>query len=254
MKLRTINEATSDERRKLVEELNKLAKDAELAAQEELHTLLEDPTGMVRHTLRGIQAKFSLLEDETWWQEMFQYWKHLPQQFLMKTYEDVFKDAMERIQKAVTAGVHVEGIVQGFLGILGKIGMLFLALAFGPAMGTYSREMRRATRKSGRDRDGRRRGSDGPRSPERDDLPPTPASLAKETFEIRRLNPYIAYKFVEACVNETKKMIDAGEIPEFDEQSAVGDLGEETPFNSGEEVEYPGPPPSSPQPDDEPPF
>jgi hypothetical protein len=247
MKLSTINEATSDERQKLVKELNKLAKDAELAATEELHTLLDDPSGMVRHTLRGIQAKFSLLEDETWWQQMFEYWKHLPQEFLMKTYEDVFKDAMERIEKAVTAGVHVEGIIQGFLGILGRIGALFLALAFGPAMATFQREMRRGNKKSRKDKKDRQ----DPSAPSRDDLPPTPAALAKETFEIRRLNPYIAYKFVEACVNETKKMIAAGEISEFDEPSEVGDLGEETPFNSGEDVEYPDSPSPS---DDEPPF
>jgi len=257
MKLRTINDAVSDERRRIIKELNKLAKDAELAASEELHTLLKDPVGMVRHTLAGIKADFSLLEDETWWHQMFEYWDHLEPEFLMSAYEEIYTDVMERIKKAVEAGVMVESKLGGFLGIIAKIGLLFLMLAFGPSLMGLGKD------KHGRDHRNRRGGGrrePNIRHPSRDDLPPTPATLAagENTFEIRRLNPYIVYKFVEACVNETKKRIAGGELESFEDPAAPGDLGAEreipdaedstkAPYNSGEEVTYP-------EPDEELPF
>jgi|2_EtaG_2_1085320.scaffolds.fasta_scaffold00326_32 hypothetical protein len=257
MRLQTINEASSDERQQLVRQLNKLAKEAELAAVDELHTLLKDPVGMVRHTLSGIKARSTLLDDETWWHQMFEYWDHLDSRDLMKIHEGVFTDVVQRIEQAVEAGVVIEAADRkggGFLSILSQFATLFLMFAFGSStlFGKGKKLKQKSQKKQKKKQKSQKKHAAEIEAPSRDDLPPTSASMAKteQTFEMRRLNPYIVCQFVEGCVKATKNLIDKGELNPFDDPSAPGDLGAERPesgppasepFNSGENITYPDP-------------
>lgn len=245
MKLRAINENTSDQRKQILQRLQNLSKQVEKLAVEELHGVLADPVGMVRHTMMGMKADFFLLEDETWWHQMFEYWDHLDTKILTGIYETIFDEVVGEMKQAADAGIILENIQggSGFLKVLATIAALFFMFAFGPALSGLSKDMRKM---KGR---GDRENTPNIRYPDQSDLPPTPADLARsaqDTFKLVKLNPYIAYKFIELCVQKTKEL----ELDNFDDPMGPGDLGSEKPiqdveppetetFNSGEEVEHP---------------
>jgi hypothetical protein len=230
--------------------LQQLSKEAEKLAVRELESVLDDPIGMVRHTMRGIKAEFFLLEDETWWHQMFDYWDHIDYQKLVQFYEEVFEEVVDEIKVAAEAGIVLESVVTGFLGVLARAAALFFMLAFGPTFSSVNRGLKRYNKNMQRVGRGRGRAT-GPKHPNRKGLPPTPSTIGKtNSFQLRQLNPYVAYRFVEKCVEETKRMQDEEGLGLFDQTNGPGGLGAERPmpqdnpdfdpsFRSGEDVGYP---------------